>query len=261
MAVSVSGNISSVVYGKGDICLKLNPFDNFRLFTLYEDWRSDDRKPIDLSNGQKIYLVFKSKKKEIRIPEYDEINSAYTVDKVNGQVLFKISKKNAIDILAMDTRVFYITRQYDITDYTGEKVLSSDEEVLYTGQWKDESSNTVDNYTTQIKNLMNLLEERNKQIKDLQESNVRLIQQNAELSTSLAELQEENDKTTKRLNEVETQLIQYESGNEYDGVVIEGETATHHTIITGQTLKGKQYKYTEEQLSNILKDYEIKISK
>ena len=111
MAVSVSGNTSSVVYGKGDICLKLNPFDNFRLFTLYEDWRSDDRKPIDLSNGQKIYLVFKSKKKEIRIPEYDEINSAYTVDKVNGQVLFKISKKNAIDILAMDTRVFYITRQ------------------------------------------------------------------------------------------------------------------------------------------------------
>ena len=59
MAVSVSGNTSSVVYGKGDICLKLNPFDNFRLFTLYEDWRSDDRKPIDLSNGQKIYLVFK----------------------------------------------------------------------------------------------------------------------------------------------------------------------------------------------------------
>ena len=48
MAVSVSGNTSSVVYGKGDICLKLNPFDNFRLFTLYEDWRSDDRKPIDL---------------------------------------------------------------------------------------------------------------------------------------------------------------------------------------------------------------------
>ena len=64
MAVSVSGNTNSVVYGKGDICLKLNPFDNFRLFTLYEDWRSDDRKPIDLSNGQKIYLVFKSKKKE-----------------------------------------------------------------------------------------------------------------------------------------------------------------------------------------------------
>ena len=100
---------------------------------------------------------------------------------------------------------------------------------------------------------MNLLEERNKQVKDLQESNVRLIQQNVDLSTSLSELQEENDKTTKRLNEVETKLIQYESGNEYDGVVIEGETATHHTIITGQT-------YTEEQLKKVLETLEIKTS-
>ena len=104
MAVSVKGNISNVVYGKGDVCLKINPFDNYRMFTLYEDWRSDDRKPIDISNGQKIYLVFKSKNKEIRIPEYDTVESGYSVDKVNGQVLFKISKKNAIDILAMIIR-------------------------------------------------------------------------------------------------------------------------------------------------------------
>ena len=191
MAVDVKGNTSSVVYGKGDICLKINPFDNFRLFTLYEDWRSDDHVPIDLSNSQKIYLVFKSRKKEIRIPEYDEVNSAYTVDKVNGQVLFKISKKNAIDILALDTRVFYITRIYDTTDYTGEKVVSSDEEVLYTGQWKDESSNTIDNYTSQIKNLMNILEDRNRQIKDLQDSNVKLIEQNANMSVELTTLHED----------------------------------------------------------------------
>ena len=185
MAITVKGNTSSVVYGKGDICLKINPFDNFRLFTLYEDWRSDDRKPIDLSNGQKIYLVFRSKNKEIRIPEYDMIDSDYTVDKVNGQVLFKIPKKQAVDILSLDNRVFYITRVYDVTDYTGEKILSSDEEVLYTGQWKDETSNTVDNYTSQLKNLMGIVEDRNKQIKDLQDANVKLMEQNANFATSL----------------------------------------------------------------------------
>ena len=54
MAVSVSGNINGTIYGKGDICLKLNPFDNYRMFTLYEDWRSEDRKPLDISNGQKM---------------------------------------------------------------------------------------------------------------------------------------------------------------------------------------------------------------
>ena len=135
MAVTIKGNTSNVVYGKGDVCLKLNPFDNFRMFTLYEDWRSDDRIPIDLSNGQKLYLVFKSKKKEIRIPEYDLINTEYTVDKVNGQVLFKISKKNAIDILAMDTRVFYITRQYDVTDYTGDIFVPAEGRMAYGGDY------------------------------------------------------------------------------------------------------------------------------
>lgn len=245
MAITVKGNVSSVVYGKGDICLKINPFDNFRLFTLYEDWRSDDRKPIDLSNGQKIYLVFKSKNKEIRIPEYDMIDSDYTVDKVNGQVLFKISRKNAVDILAMDTRVFYITRIYDVTDYTGEKVLSSDEEVLYTGQWKDESSNTVDNYTSQIKNLMSLLEERNKQIKDLQETNAKLLEQNAQFATTLTTLQDDYDKVVADMTTLETKLEEYETGNVYEGTVV-GE-GTHHTIITGA-------KYTEDQLKEALKD-------
>ena len=247
MAVTIQGNINSVVYGKGDICLKLTPFDNFRMFTLYEDWRSDDRKPIDLSNGQKIYLVFKSKKKEIRIPEYDLIDSEYTVDKVNGQVLFKISKKNATDILAMDTRVFYITRVYDVTDYTGEKVLSSDEEVLYTGQWKEEGTTEVDNYTAQIKNLMAILEERNKQIKDLQESNALLMKQNAEFATSLAELQEENEKMAAEVTDLETKVEEYEGGTEYTGTVV-GE-GTHHTIIS-------QRQYTEEELKNALKELE-----
>ena len=256
MTVAVKGITSSIVYGKGDVCLKLNPFDNFRMFTLYDDWRSDDRKPIDLSNGQKLYLVFKSGKKEIRIPEYDLIDSSYSVDKVNGQVLFKIPKKQAVDILAMDNRVFYITRLYDRTDYTGKKVLSTDEEVLFSGQWKDETSNTVDNYTAQIKNLMSLLEDRNKQIKDLQDANVRLMEQNAKFATSITELQEENNKLNADISDLETKMTELSGGEEYQGMVV-GE-GTHHTIITGRTLNGKDY--TEEELADALKTLEIKVS-
>ncbi len=258
MAIDVKGNTSSVVYGKGDICLKINPFDNFRLFTLYEDWRNDDRKPIDLSNGQKIYLVFRSKNKEIRIPEYDMIDSDYTVDKVNGQVLFKIPKKQAIDILSLDNRVFYITRVYNVTDYTGEKVLSSEEEVLYTGQWKDETSNTVDNYTSQLKNLMGIVEDRNKQVKDLQDANVKLMEQNANFATTLNTLQEEYDKLLADYNLLEAKLTEYESGNEYSGTVV-GE-GTHHTVITGLTLTGENVEFTEEQMAAALKNLEVKKS-
>ena len=252
MAVSIQGNVSSTIYGKGDVCLKINPFDNFRMFTLYSNWKSDDRTPLDLSNGQKVYLIFKSKNKEIRIPEYDLIDSEYTVDKVNGQVLFKISKKNAVDILAMDTNVFYITRVYETTDYTGNNVVSSEEEVLYTGLWKDEASNTVDNYTSQLKSVTALLEDRNQQIKDLMESNAKLMKQNAEYAEIITSLQEENEKMSTDISELETKLTEYESGNEYEGTLV-GE-ATHHTIVTG--LRSDGTNYTEEQLQDALKMYE-----
>lgn len=245
MAITVKGTISDTIYGKGDICLKLTPFDNYRMFTLYEDWRTDDRQPIDLSNGQKIYLVFKSGKKEIRIPEYDIFDSEYAPDKVNGQVLFKISKKNAIDILAMDTNVFYITRVYEVTDYAGENVLSSDEEVLYTGQWKNESDNTVDSYTSQLKSATDLLAERNQQIADLMSANAKLMQQNAEYAEIISNLQSENEKMEQEITDLESKVAEYESGAEYSGEII-GE-GTHYNIIEGK-------KYTEEQMKDAL-DY------
>lgn len=248
---TVNGNTTTVVYGKGDICLKLNPFDNYRMFTLYDNWKSDDRKPLDLSNGQKMYLIFRSKNKEIRIPEMDTIDTSYTVDKVNGQVLFKINQKNAVDILAMDTRTFYITRTYETYDTSGEKVLSSDEEVMYTGLWKEEGTNTIENYTSQIKSLTDILEERNTQIKDLQESNAKLIEQNTNFATQLETLKDTNDQLSSQITELEKKVNEYESGAEYTGTIIgEGQQIS---IISGRT-------YTEDELKEISKNLEgIKI--
>lgn len=242
MAIS-SGN--KYVYGKGDVCLKLNPFDNYRMFTLYDDWTKEDRKPIDLSSGQKLYLVFKSKNKEIRIPEYDNI--AYNVDKVNGQVLFKINQKNAIDALSMDNKKFYITRVYEIFDMSGEKVISSDEEVLYSGLFADENSNTAESYTAEIKRLADLLANRNEQIKKLQESNANLIKQNTELSESVVSLKEELESKNSRISELETKLNEYMSGNEYTGEVID-TNANYHTIISSKS-------YTEEEMQKMINLY------
>lgn len=244
---TVSGNTTTVVYGKGDVCLKLNPFDNYRMFTLYDNWKSDDRKPLDLSNGQKMYLIFRSKNKEIRIPEMDTVDTSYTVDKVNGQVLFKINQKNAVDILAMDTRTFYITRTYETYDMSGENVLSSDEEVMYTGLWKEEGTNTIENYTSQIKSLTDILEKRNTQIKDLQESNVKLIEQNTNFATQLETLKDTNDQLLSQISELEKKINEYESGVEYSGTVVgEGQKIT---IISGR-------KYTESQLKKISDNFQ-----
>ena len=245
MAVPVSGNISNVIYAKGDTCLKISPFDNYRMFTLYQDWTSDDRKPLNLSGGDKLFLVFKGKNKEIRIPEYDTIMLDFTVDKANGQVLFKISQKNAIDILSIDTRVFYITRVFETYNLEGNKVVSSDEEVLYTGQWSNEGENIKD-YTSQIKKLMDLLAERNKTIQELQTSNAQLIEQNVNFAAQIEDIKSMNEQLTSQVESLSQELGTYQSGTEYQGVVIgEGKSVT---VYTQKTL-------TEEQLLEKVKEF------
>lgn len=246
MAVSLTDE-KNIVYGKGDACLKINPFDNYRMFTLYENWKDDDRKTIDVSNGQKIYLVFKSRKKEIRIPECNTTDVGYVIDKVNGQVLFKISKKNAVDILSMDDHTFYITRVYETTDMTGTRVVSSEEEVIYTGQWVDESVSTVEDYTSKIKKLTNIVQERNKSIQNLQESNAKLMEQNVDFASQIEALKESNDKLSAEMSVLEAKISEYESGAEYDGTVLGKGTTVHIT---------SDKEYTEEQWAEVVKSLE-----
>lgn len=242
---------SNVVYGSGDTCLTLSPFDSYKQFTLYDDWRNDNRKPLDLSNGQHIYLVFKSRKQEIRIPEFDTTNTSYTVDKVNGQVLFKITQKNAVDILSMNDNLFYVTRMYQITDSTGTIKSYSDEEVMFTGRWRSSSDESAAVATTaQVKQLSELLSERNETIKQLQQANAALIAQNVDYATQIDDLNKANAMLEQEITDLETQLSEYVGGVEYTGEVI-GE-GTYTNIIS-------QRQYTEEELKSALESLEYKV--
>ena len=98
--ISVSGVVNDTIYAKGDTCLLINPFDTYHLFRIYNNWNTDSKSLFNLSDsGQKIFLIFKSNKTEIRIPEFDNSGSTYSVDRTNGEVLFKITKENANNIL------------------------------------------------------------------------------------------------------------------------------------------------------------------
>lgn len=244
---TLKGNASNTIYGGGDTCLHLNPFDSYRLFTLYENWKSDDRKPLDLSIGQNLYLVFKSKKREIRIPEVDTTYTDYTVDKVNGQVLFKINQKNAIDILSMDNNIFYITRVYEMYDGLDANKITSDEEVVFTGRWKDDSDTTLDTTTSQLKTLSDTLAERNSTIKDLQATIANLMAQNVDYAERIEELTQTNNTLANEVSELELKLNEYENGMEYSGTVI-GEGTYTNIISTRQ--------YTEDELKDALKNLE-----
>ena len=225
--ISVSGTVNDTIYAKGDTCLLINPFDTYHLFRIYNNWNTDSKSLLNLSDsGQKIFLIFKSNKTEIRIPEFDNSGSTYSVDRTNGEVLFKITKENANNILAMSNNTFYLTRLFEYYDGDGKLIYTSGEEVIFTGKWADESRWTSSSLTATIESLKKQLESANSQINSLtrtvNEQRLQLesyIEENQVLQERIAALESENE-------EIQRELSVYESANEFTSVVI-SDNATY----------------------------------
>ena len=225
--ISVSGTVNDTIYAKGDTCLLINPFDTYHLFRIYNNWNTDSKSLLNLSDsGQNIFLIFKSNKTEIRIPEFDNSGSTYSVDRTNGEVLFKITKENANNILAMSNNTFYLTRLFEYYDGDGKLIYTSGEEVIFTGKWADESRWTSSSLTATIESLKKQLESANSQINSLtrtvNEQRLQLesyIEENQVLQERIAALESENE-------EIQRELSVYESANEFTSVVI-SDNATY----------------------------------
>lgn len=225
--ISVSGTVNDTIYAKGDTCLLINPFDTYHLFRIYNNWNTDSKSLLNLSDsGQKIFLIFKSNKTEIRIPEFDNSGSTYSVDRANGEVLFKITKENANNILAMSSNTFYLTRLFEYYDGDGKLIYTSGEEVIFTGKWADESRWTSSSLTAMIESLKKQLESANSQINSLtrtvNEQRLQLesyIEENQVLQERIEALESENE-------EIQRELSVYESANEFTSVVI-SDNATY----------------------------------
>ena len=225
--ISVSGTVNDTIYAKGDTCLLINPFDTYHLFRIYNNWNTDSKSLFNLSDsGQKIFLIFKSNKTEIRIPEFDNSGSTYSVDRTNGEVLFKITKENANNILAMSSNTFYLTRVFEYYDGDGNLIYTSGEEVIFTGKWADESKWASSSLTAMIESLKKQLESANSQIYSLtrtvNEQKLRLesyIEENQSLQERVTTLESENE-------EIQRELSVYESANEFTSVVI-SDNATY----------------------------------
>lgn len=244
---------SDYKYSIGETCLLLDPFDNYRIFSLY-DSQDTNSKPLDLSDGQKLYLVFKQGSKEIRIPEY-EIDSSYiSIDKKNGQVLFKITKKQATDIMNLKNNSFYITRIYETYNSMTDSIISSDEEVLFSGYWADRNSEKETNLRETIDGLKSLLEQRDTAMQSMVDSINKLVEENTKLAEQVEELKkyqetvddlvdkgiiDSDGQTTPLIGEIldsKTVIIDYNNDN------ISDETKTIIDDITnnGTILKGSK---------------------
>ena len=248
MAEIISGDNTKSIKSVGELALRISKFDSYRLFTLYENVR--ERKVMDVSGNQKYYLVFKSPNREIRIPEYDP-KGFFEVDKVNGCILFKITKKNAEDILGMKTageRIFYIVGVFEETDDFGRVLSVTDEVEVYNGKWGDDEAfnifsteNKVDLLTkalaTQIDKNANILKEYN----DL------LGKYNEEVN-KISELEKELEALRAERDSLETTLNEY-IGDTHDGTLLSTDTK----YIAFQD-KLENITFTEEQYNNAVNE-------
>ncbi len=248
MAELIKGDTTKGIKSTGELALRISKFDSYRLFTLYENVK--ERKVMDVSGKQRYYLVFKSPKKEIRIPEY-EPKGFFEVDKVNGCILFKITKKNAEDILSMKTageKIFYIIRVFEERDSFGRVINVTDEVEVYNGKWGDDvefSSFTMGNkidlltksLATQIDKNANQLKEYN----DLLEKYNNEVAKSSDLEKELEAMRIERDALQASLNEY--------MGDTYDGTILSTDTKY---IAFENTLKN--ISFTEEQFNNAVNE-------
>lgn len=246
MAEIITGDNTKGIKSVGELALRISKFDSYRLFTLYENIR--ERKLMDVSGDQKYYLVFKSPKKEIRIPEYDP-KGFFEVDKVNGCVLFKITKKNAEDILSMKTsgeKIFHIVRVFEERDSFGRVLNVTDEVEVYNGRWGDDAA--FNTFTTENKvDLLTkaLAAQVDKNTTLLNEYNDLLEKFNLE-SQKTSDLEKENEALRAERDELQTLLNEY-TGDTHDGIVL--STDTKYIALESSL---ENVGFTEEQYKNAM---------
>lgn len=223
MAKIISGDINKGIKGVGELALRISRFDSYRLFTLYEN--VNERKVMDVSGNQKYYLVFRSPNKEIRIPEYDP-KGFFEVDKVNGCVLFKITKKNAEDILGLKTggeKIFYIIRVYEETDSFGKVLSITDEVEVYHGKWGDDEAFTTFTTENKVDYLEKALAEMASRYQNLYNTHEELqnaynkeFKDKSDLESQLETMRAENDRLNTQINEI--------NGNTVEGTLLSTDT-------------------------------------
>ncbi len=165
----VNLGVNDLPMPQGDGVIRISPFDDYYLFTLFNEVDGEDT-PIDLSNVGDIFLNFIGTNDEIDIKNHTQVED---IDIAQGEVLFRITRDDSRKILALDNNNFYIS-----TKMVAEDGNVSDESVVYQGIWLavDEASRT--SLTSQIED------------------------QRIEYSIELARLKEENEKLKKENDEL-----------------------------------------------------------
>ena len=138
-------SVNEEILPQGDGTIRISPFDDYVLFTLFDEVDGADT-PIDLSNVGKLYINFVGENDIIKIPYYTNV---YELDLSQGQVLFRISEEDSKKILALDNKNFFISSQM-----VSENGDVSDETTLYTGKFLSFSDEAQESMTSKYNRLL-----------------------------------------------------------------------------------------------------------
>jgi len=187
---------------QGDATIRITPFDDFFLFTLFDEISGEDT-PIDLSNVGDIFINFLGSSDDIDIKNHTQVEE---VNLSQGQVLFKISRSDSKKILALDNNNFYISSK--MVDPIDES--ASDQSVLYQGLWLAADAANRTTLTSQIEDQKI---EYSVELAKLKDENTLLKAENAELINSASEdlltiqtLQQSNQELTDEVEKLSAEI-------------------------------------------------------
>lgn len=244
---------SETLLPQGDGIIKISPFDDYFLFTLFDENDGEDI-PIDLSNVGTIYISFIDDSNEIRIPNHTNVED---INMSTGEVLFKISKEKGKQILSLKNRNFYISTSMLTQDTENN---TSDESVLYTGKFLSiteaaEKSLTkkiqdlTDEYSTELSTLNKKIQDLNNEIlkKDqiINDNNIiiqSLESSNKELVNEISNLT--NNSKTEKIKEIEENAKKAQKKLQESKKKNSQNIGLSNTNVNYKTLVKVQEKYT-----------------
>lgn len=187
---------------QGDATIRITPFDDFYLFTLFDEIDGEDT-PIDLSNVGSLFLNFIGDKDDIDIKNHTQVEE---VDLSQGEVLFRITRSDSKKILALNNNNFYIsTKMIDPQDGS-----TSDESVIYQGLWLAASDANRISLTSQIEEqrleYSIELAKLQAEIADLKAQIAELVTSATEDDVTIEALRNSNDELTNELAELSKDL-------------------------------------------------------
>tara|TARA_R110002050_G_scaffold144784_1_gene270331 strand:+ start:56 stop:886 length:831 start_codon:yes stop_codon:yes gene_type:complete len=198
----VNLSVNEEALPQGDGVIRISPFDDYFLFTLYDEIDSEDT-PIDLSNVGDIFINFIGTTDEINVKNHTQVAE---VDLSQGEVLFRITKSDSKKVLALKNNNFYISTKM-VSEEDGSV---SDESILYQGMWLAFDAASRVTLTSQIQEqridysieLARLKKENN----SLKEDNSELINISQADIVTIQALQASNDELVNEVSELSADL-------------------------------------------------------